>query len=104
MADELIYQNTPVDLISKKAGVVLVEVSTSAALSSQPCRDVIIKVKAGSSIWVNFDTTAAATTSFPLVANSALNMAELGPLPIANLSMVNLFSAAAVTVFVLWRQ
>jgi len=103
VADEHKYWNTTRDTVSKQWGVVVISTDAAAYVSSQPCKECWIKTKAGSSVYVTFDTTATATNGFPLTANSSMNMAEIGPLPISNLSIINLFPVALCTVYILWR-
>ena len=104
MADEHKYWNTTRDTVSKQWGVVVTSVAAATYLSSQPCKECLIRIKSGNSAYINFDAAAAATVGFPLTGNSALNMHDLGPLPISNLSTINLFGVAVCTVWVLWRQ
>jgi|SRR3990167_6333876 len=103
MADEHKYWNTTRDTVSKQWGVVVISTDAAAYVSTQPCKECWIKTKAGNSVYINIDATAAATNGYPLVGNSSQVMSEIGPLPISNLSALNLFPVAICTVFILWR-
>lgn len=108
MADELIYGNTPTNQVSPVAGVVTISIAAATYVSSVPCKECWIKTKAASSAIFNINTPASATAGWPLVdatpVSSVQGVCQIGPIPIANLSMINLYAAAACTVWILWRQ
>lgn len=104
MSDENRYWNTDLGVVSKQCGVVVFSAAAAAYISSQPCKECWLRTKAGSSCYIAIDATATATNGFPITGNSALNMHDLGPLPISNLSMINILPLAACTVWVLWRS
>ena len=104
MADEHKYWNTSLDVVSKQCGVAVFSAAAAAYVSSQPCKECWLRIKSGNSAYIAIDATATATNGFPLTGNSALNMHDLGPLPISNLSMLNIFPVAACTVFIFWRS
>ena len=103
--DENIYRNTPVDTVSNatNCGIVSISVSAAVYISSQPCRECWIRTQVANSVYINLNAAAAVGAGMPLVANSALNMAEFGPLAISNLSAINLYSAGVATVWIVWR-
>jgi hypothetical protein len=103
MGDEHKYWNTDLGVVSKQWGVVVISTDAAAYVSSQPCKECWIKTKAGNSVYINIDNTATATNGFPLCGISSQVMSEIGPLPMSNLSSLNLFPVAICTVFILWR-
>jgi len=98
MADELIRRNAELGRTSANGGVWANVGGTAAYISSQQCRSCLIKVAGESDVtaFININGTATATC------------AELDttwtPLPVANLSMVNVYSASSCAVMVIWRQ
>ena len=98
MADELLKRNAELDRTSGRAGIVTVHADTTAAfISSQQCRSCLIKGSVIATCYVELDGTAATATCARLDDTYI-------PLPIANLSMVNIYATATATVFVIWRD
>ena len=103
MADENIYRNTLVDTVSNatNCGVVTISVSAAVYISSQQCKECWIYTFAGNTVYVNFNGTAAAGAGFTIGGTSSINL--FGPMAIANLSAINVYSAGVATVCVVWR-
>jgi len=103
MGNEHIYWNTPTDRVSKKWGVVVLSADAATYVSSQQCTEAWVRVKAGNSVYIAIDGVATATNGFPLGTISASND-TVGPLPMSNLSSLNVLFLAASTAWILWRQ
>lgn len=103
MADEHIYRNTPTNVVSKEWGVAVWSAAAAAYVSSQQCKECWIITAPGNSVFVNFDATATATNGIPISA-STVHRQSLGPLPISNLSVINIFPKSACTAWIIWRK
>jgi len=98
MADELIRRNSDLSRTSSKWGILAKGVGTSAAfLSSQPCRSCLIRGSTIATCYIEGDGTDATVTCARLNENYI-------ELPVANLSLINVYATAAATVFVIWRD
>lgn len=96
MADEKIFQNLRLDLVSANVGGLQIVGGTAAYLSTQQCRSCLVACASNAAAFVNFNAAATATC---LVLRQ-----DYLPLPIPNLSIINVYAAAAVTVYVIWRD
>ena len=96
MGDELILRNVETNRVSASGGVLQIAAGAAAYISSQQCRGCLIKAdSAATTIFVNIDGAATATC--------AKLDTTFVPLPVANLSCISLYAAAAATCYIIWR-